>query len=472
VSTELLRLALLALVCLIVLAGGAEARYASIVVIADTGEVLHATNADTRNYPASLTKMMTLYLTFEALEDGRLTLDQRLTVSRRAAGMTPSRLGLNRGETVSVEDLILALVTKSANDAAVVLAEALGGTEWEFALLMTREARAIGMSRTTFRNASGLHSRRQLSSARDMATLARALLRDFPGYYHYFSVESFTLDGRNYHNHNGLLSSYAGTDGIKTGYLSASGFNLVASTVRNGRRLIAVVFGGRTARSRDLHMVELLDRAFALMGTPEPVQVASSPGRKPLQLAAAASTGSASPAAAIPEMKPLQTVALPARKPIELAALLSAKPALALSEPAEKPVKVAASSTLTGPWGVQVGAFYRYNPAEKAALRAAGRVPELLGKTQISITHIKGERGRIYRARLVGLNREDAEAACRLLASVGIDCFVVRVGRGATIALNIPGEVTPALRGGLAQVSDRRPREPAETRSGSGPPAA
>ena len=229
----------------------ATARYASMVVDAESGQVLHAVNADTRNYPASLTKMMTLFLVFDALEKGTLRLDQPLPVSKRAAGMPPSKLGLKQGQTITVEDAILALVTKSANDVAVVIAEALGGQETTFAKMMTERAQELGMSRTTFRNASGLPNRGQKSTARDMVRLAQALMEDHDKYYHYFSTQSFTYQGRTYRNHNRLLKGYKGTDGIKTGYIRASGFNLVSSVERDGRRVIAVVFGGKTSRSRD-----------------------------------------------------------------------------------------------------------------------------------------------------------------------------------------------------------------------------
>ena len=240
----------------------AQARYASIVIDAETGEVLRSRNADIRRYPASLTKMMTLYLLFEAIDEGRLSLTSKLKVSKRAAGQPASKLGLRAGSTIRVEDAIKALAVKSANDIAVVVAEALGGTEVEFARKMTRKAQALGMSRTTFRNASGLPNRKQRSTARDMAQLARALMRDFPHRYHYFDDQRFRYSGRVHRTPNRLLDSYRGMDGIKTGYIRASGFNLVASAERDGRRVIAVVFGGKTARSRNSHMASLLDLGF------------------------------------------------------------------------------------------------------------------------------------------------------------------------------------------------------------------
>ena len=209
---QILKTTLLTVATLIFLLSGesAEARYAAFVIDVESGRVLHETNADTRNHPASLTKMMTLYMLFEALQDGRVTADQELKVSRRAAGMPNSKLGLKRGETINADDAILALVTKSANDVAVVIAETLAPTESEFAQMMTKKAKALGMNRTSFRNASGLYNRRQLSTARDMAILAQALIRDFPERYKTFSVRTFSHNGRVYRNHNKLLRSYQG----------------------------------------------------------------------------------------------------------------------------------------------------------------------------------------------------------------------------------------------------------------------
>lgn len=390
----------------------AEARYASIVIDADTGEVLHAANQDTRNYPASLTKMMTLYMAFEALEKGTLKLDQQLKVSRRAAGMPPSKLGLKAGRTIKAKDVILALVTKSANDAAVVMAEALGGKETSFARMMTKRAHALGMKRTQFRNASGLPNRGQLSTARDMSKLAQALLRDFPGYYKYFSTKSFTYAGRTYRNHNKLLRNYQGTDGIKTGYIRASGFNLVASVKRNDRRLIAVVFGGRTSRSRDKHIKKLLDRSFKKLAELRIARTPPVPRRKPTatQLALAAS-GTARPGATDPN----------SGLPIVTAA--AAAP-LAATQPGAAP-SVAFSS---GNWGVQVGAFSKPAPAKQAAALAAHSVPQILSAKPISVLSVDGLKGTLFRARLGELNEAGAREACRQLTYMSFNCVVVPPG--------------------------------------------
>ncbi|MDB5373590.1 MAG: D-alanyl-D-alanine carboxypeptidase, partial [Belnapia sp.] len=242
-------------------------RYSAIVTDGRTGATLIAASPDEQRYPASLTKMMTVYLAFDALRDGRIGLDSVIRVSGNAASMPPSRLGLTSGMTLTVEEAILALVTKSANDAAATLGEALGGgSEERFAQMMTMKARALGMTRTTFRNASGLPDLDQVTTARDMALLGRRLMQDHPNRYNYFSTPHFVFRGRTHWNHNRLLQEYEGADGIKTGYVNDSGFNLVASAQRDGVRLIAAVFGGQSGRERDRHMMALLDQGFLQMG--------------------------------------------------------------------------------------------------------------------------------------------------------------------------------------------------------------
>jgi D-alanyl-D-alanine carboxypeptidase len=234
--------------------------FASIVVDGNTGEVLHASNADGSRHPASLTKIMTLYLLFERLDAGKIRLDSQLRVSAHAAEQSPTKLGLKPGQTIAVEDAIKAVVTKSANDAAVAIAENLGGgDEAEFAELMTQKAHALGMSRTTYVNASGLPDDAQVTTARDQALLGRAIQERFPRYYKYFSTEEFVYHGSAMRNHNHLLGVVGGVDGIKTGYTRASGFNLVTSVHRDGRYIIAVVLGGRSAGERDANMRELIN---------------------------------------------------------------------------------------------------------------------------------------------------------------------------------------------------------------------
>ncbi len=350
--------------CVLPSAAYANSRYAALVMDADTGEVLYARYADERRRPASLTKMMTLYMMFEAMAAGRLGLDDRIAISHRAAGQAPSRLGLRVGSSLSAEDAVLALVTRSANDVATAVAEHLGGTEFAFAQMMTARARELGLHRTTFRNASGLPDRGQWSTAREMALLASALLRDFPNHYRYFSVREFDFGGRAYRNHNNLLGSYDGIDGIKTGYIRASGFNLVASAIRDGRRLIGIVFGGRSASSRDQHMRTLLDRGF---------------------------------------------VGLAARPPVTLGIQ-----------------KVASAAAGQGDWMVQVGAYSRFRAAEQRARQAQSALPELLGPAVITVTPLSNNGRTLYRARLESLSRSAAQDACeRLQQQHRFECFML-----------------------------------------------
>lgn len=364
-------------------AGPASARYASIVVDFDTGRVLEAVNPDTRNYPASLTKMMTIYLAFEAIEKGKIKMSQPLPISRRAAAARPSKLGLKPGTTITLHDAILAMMTKSANDAAVVVSEALGGTEHKFSRIMTRKARELGMTRTNFRNASGLPNRRQLTTARDMAKLAKHLMTDFPNQYKLFSTPAFEYDGHRYRNHNALLDSYPGTDGVKTGYTRASGFNLVASAKRHGRRIIGVVFGGRSSAARNARMKHLLDVAFAKLKKEDQ--------RPRTQLASSVSR---------------TTIATPHRSS-------------ALRKPTKTTIQKAS-------WGIQVGAFSDDAPARKAASKAARQLRrKVRRKAQVIVVAVRQGDETIYRARLIGLSRHNATEACRRLQSRKLSCVPV-----------------------------------------------
>ena len=383
---------LIAVAVLFAGAKSSEAGYASIILDADTGEVLRSRNADTRNYPASLTKMMTLYMLFEELDAGRMLLTDKLPVSKRAAGQPASKLGLKRGAMITVHMAIMALATKSANDVATVIAEGISGTEWEFAVAMTKRARALGMKHTRFKNASGLPNRKQLSSARDMGMLAMAILRDFPHYYDYFSAKSFRYNRKTHRTHNKLLNSYPGMDGLKTGYIRASGFNLVASAVRNGRRIIAVVFGGRTARSRDQHMVKLLDLGFE--------RVAQRDQRAGAKKFAIVNS---------------HKVPLPVFKP----SVTQTRTAEANSTPAMRRAG-------TGKWAIPVGAYQTMSAAESALLAVSARLPDLLSHASAALTLIEMKRGDIlYRARFLGLLKGEAKEACASLKVGSMPCVVV-----------------------------------------------
>ena len=241
-----------------------EPPYSSIVVDANSGAILQATNADSPRHPASLTKVMTLYLLFERLQAGKIKMSTDMEVSAHAAAQAPSKLGLKPGQTINVETAIRAIVTKSANDVAVVVAEALGGSEENFARMMTAKARALGMIHTVYRDASGLPNDEQITTARDMTILGRAIQDRFPQYYHYFATRTLTYRGEEFRNHNHLLGRVAGVDGMKTGYIHDSGFNIIVSMRRGPRHVLAVVFGGRTASARDARVVGLLDDTIQL----------------------------------------------------------------------------------------------------------------------------------------------------------------------------------------------------------------
>jgi D-alanyl-D-alanine carboxypeptidase len=293
-----------------------EPRYSDIVVDGNSGAILHASNPDALRHPASLTKIMTLYLLFEQLEAGKLKLDSSLDVSEHAAVQSPTKLGLRDGQTIKVEDAIKGIVTRSANDAAVVVAENVGGDEEAFAKLMTRKAQALGMAHTVYRNASGLPDGEQVTTARDQALLGRAIQERFPRYYKYFSTRSFEFRGESIGNHNRLLGSVDGVDGIKTGYISASGFNIVTSVHRDNRYLVAVVFGGSSAGSRDERMRELIHdhiaEAVAQHTAPVVAEAESKSETKPgtksapkTYSTAAASSAAVTPTSAKSETKPL-----------------------------------------------------------------------------------------------------------------------------------------------------------------------
>jgi D-alanyl-D-alanine carboxypeptidase len=345
VATPLI-VALLAFVTVLASLDPAEARkrrngynppYASIVIDVNTGRVLQATNADAPRFPASITKVMTLYMLFEQLERGKLRLDSELPVSAFAARQSPSKIGFDAGETVAVEDAIRALITKSANDVAVVVAEAIGGDEETFAELMTRKARAIGMRSTTFKNASGLPNREQVTTARDLTVLGRAIHEHFPKYWRYFQTHNFEYAGRNYRNHNRLLGRVEGVDGIKTGFTRASGFNLLTSARDGNRHIMAVVLGGRSGRIRDAQMASLVDSHLdsASGGGRTAPMIARAGGEEPVRVAGVVPSSTSTPrgdarveakAEARPETTPAQRVEarMTASRPVEAAKTIDA----------------------------------------------------------------------------------------------------------------------------------------------------
>jgi len=380
------------LLSLIILGSPANAKYASFVINENTKRIYHNKNADTRNYPASLTKIMTLYMIFDALESKKISMKTRLKVSKRASRQPPSKLYLSPGSTITVKNAIMALITKSANDVATVVAENLGKSERNFAKLMTKKAKQLGMTRTTFKNASGLPNRGQLSTARDMATLGMAIRRNHPKFFKLFKTKHFVYQGTKYTNHNNLLGSYSGTDGIKTGYTSASGFNLVASVERNGQRIIGVVFGGKKARSRDRHMIKLLNRHFKT---------------KP--------------------SKPLVRIAKPSEIPL-------ARPTITIVEKSVKnfnipPTLKLPPSDKEEDWFIQIGAVKNRLNAHKAARNARNMVPEQLANLPASLSKITRTSNKnntveyLWRVRFIELAENQARSVCAELWTSGFSCI-------------------------------------------------
>ncbi len=373
--------ALVILACIFVALSAKGAVHASIVVEARTGRVLEVHNADELCYPASLAKLMTLYLVFTALRHGTLTLNEKLPVSLHAAVQPPTKLWLRPGSRLSVRSAILAITTRSANDAAVVLAEAVGGTECRFAERMTFTARQLGMRRTTFRNASGLPNRGQMTTARDMATLAIALIHNFPQYYHFFDVQSFDFHGRPIYGHDHLLGRCPGVDGLKTGYTRASGYNLVTSAVRDDRRLVGVVMGGPTFEARDHLMVALLNQAFSRELS---VTLARSHPRVKAHSEQAASTSATVLGAALDET----------------------------------------DTSGTREWVAQIGGRYQSSQEVRWALASARRTVPALNRARALVVKLAERRKYPYQARFVTLNKGLALTSCRSLRRRGFTCIV------------------------------------------------
>jgi D-alanyl-D-alanine carboxypeptidase len=522
--------------------------YAAIVLDVNSGKVLHSANADELRHPASLTKIMTLYLLFERLESGTLKLDTPLPVSEHASIQAPTKLGLKPDQTIQVEDAIGGLVTKSANDAAVVVAEAIAGDEHEFAQLMTRKAHALGMSHTVYRNASGLPNDEQVTTARDQATLGRAIQERFPRYYRYFAMPSFMYQGQTMRNHNELLGQVEGLDGIKTGYIQASGFNLVTSVRRNNRHIVSVVLGGASAGARDARMRSLIEEYIVAAAPQKNTTAIAEASRAPVEMRAAASrvreaqvaepstkaTGAADAQSAnqptapaiysvasyerptawpLPSVTPSSTTAAtiaappsaaslgdehptasapagmqaplasdpirpipvktvkaevpstfgtPAHEHIEipeahsgdaparqssapLQALVKPQPALLPQKAGmlgtvvsrEQPARDASlrsaphQATPSGAadhsgWSIQIGAFPSEQDARKKLSIAQTKATQILNHASpLTEAVVKGD-NTLYRARFAGLQKDEAEVACRQLKNSEIDCIIIK----------------------------------------------
>ncbi|MBL8556411.1 MAG: D-alanyl-D-alanine carboxypeptidase [Phenylobacterium sp.] len=395
-----------------------SSKYASIVVDAKTGEVLYAKRADAPRYPASITKVMTLYLTFEALSAGRIGLDDRVVFSPHAAAQSPTKLGIRAGDSISVLEAIQAMCTLSANDASVAMAEKLGGTEQRFAALMTLRAQELGMTNTNFANANGLPNTRNLSTARDIAILSRAAMRDYPQYYRFFSQVSFNFRGRTITNHNHMLSNTPGVDGLKTGFTNASGFNIAISGVKDGRRLIVVVLGGPTRITRDRVAESLLLTGFDVIrrrGLGEDIKVAQN-FFEPPQLAAATE-----PQMAQGDTGDSLSVRLASSPPPARASQIQ------IVEPRSVPkLSGKAKAQAGGRWTVQVGSFNsRSDAREQLSL-----VEKRFGRHVDDARAVAEKDGGKYRARFQGMTEEDARDACKALKAKKQPCVVMAPGRG------------------------------------------
>ncbi len=451
----------------------AAAPYAAHVIDARTGEVLHSRNADTRLHPASLTKMMTLYIAFEAIRNGEISLETKVRISQRAAGEQPSKLGLKAGQRIALRYLIRAASVKSANDAATAIGEAISGSEAAFARRMTRTAKALGMTRTTFKNAHGLTESGHLSTARDMTLLGRHLLYDYPQYYNLFSRRTTSAGIKTVSNTNRrLLAAYRGADGIKTGYTRAAGFNLVASAKRGNERIIATVFGGKSSTARNAKVAELLDLGFRRSPSRAPVRKPARPlyagnsdvkpkAGKTIRVSGAV-TRSLRPkarATAAPVLVAKTVIDTATEKSPEIKAQIEAVVAAAAPEPkappapkgdalaavprpAARPNDLVLASTATTPqkiqapvqeivtrlstsggrhWGINVGRYASQYQAEKVLLRTALSEMATLDGTLRKV--VKSRRG--YDANFLGMTKETASLACRRLEARNIECDTI-----------------------------------------------
>lgn len=377
-----------------------HASTSSIIIDAESGEILSSSAADQLRYPASLTKVMTLYITFDALEKGLIKMDDKLPVSRKAANRSPSKLGVKAGQKISVRDAIMALVIISANDCATVLAEGLGYSEENFAQTMTKVARELGMKNTTFKNASGLPNKAQKTTARDMALLGAAMYHHFPQYYKLFSKTKFAYNGRTYYTHNHLLKSFEGADGMKTGFTNASGFNIITSAERNGNRVIAVTMGHNTAKTRDQKVASLMTQGLKKLAN------TNRPRANTLSL---------------PELdneSPQPNDESPKDQTSELTVA-------DISDQMEK-----------AEWSIQVGAFSNYAKARNYALTVKKEINRRYSGKAVKIQPYQKGAAIIYRSQLAGFAKNEADNACNRLKSRNKSCIVVSTTNDQLILAN------------------------------------
>lgn len=420
-------------------------RYAMIMMDAQSGKILQEQNSTRALPPASLTKMMTLFLTFEAIQQRRLSMDSTLVITRNAMNQSPSKLGLRPNENIKVSEAIGVLVTRSANDVAMALAETIGGSEGRFIAMMNQRARSLGMKSSQFYTPSGLPHAGQTSSAYDMAILSRALMQYFPNQYHYFGLVRYNYRGRNIETHNNLMRRFKGMDGLKTGYTGKSGFNLAASAVRNNRRIIVVVFGGRSAASRDNQVANLMNQGLAMLDNKEmTTQIASNTTttiRTPTAVVTETVVNTPAPQAqAASQIAPIAPVAKttiqsrtdlasadragwrPDGGQIRTLQIPAAKQAAPANAGSIYPVAYnnAAAPAQAKNWGIQVGAFSSTSLSQQVLQSAQMRLRSAsINSGQAVTVPSQTPQGTVYRARIVGLSATEASRACQLLS----DCM-------------------------------------------------
>jgi len=406
---------LLAFLCFVAVIFSAKigmATTSAIMVNAEDGSVMYEQNADERRYPASLTKLMTLYITFNALENKHLKLTDKLKVSRVAASRSPSKLGVRAGETITVKDAIMAVIVKSANDCATVLAEHFSKSEAEFAVLMTKTAKKLGMNHTTFKNASGLPHSQQKTTARDMATLAMAVYHHFPQYYGWFSYNSFKYKGQTINGHNHVLKTFAGADGMKTGYTAAAGFNIVTSAKRHNKRVIAVTMGHKYVNERDKRVSLMMDKGLNELKKNQKVNIAS----LRQEINGGKATVTAQNTKARTPSKQLASAMMPApHKPV-IGTVMAQK-----AQTANAPI-VAASN---GNYAIQVGSFSDYKRAKNYAINVKNSLAKKFAVYNIKVERFNTQKGPMFRSKVVGLAKNDAKHICQTMKRQKQSCLVV-----------------------------------------------
>ncbi|MBP5399762.1 MAG: D-alanyl-D-alanine carboxypeptidase [Alphaproteobacteria bacterium] len=355
----------------------------SIAIDIDSGEFISSESPDTVMYPASLTKVMTLYLTFEAIEKGKLKLSTPLQVSRYAAARSPSKLGVAPGQTITVENAVKAVIVKSANDCATVLAEALAKDEREFAKLMTAKAKKLGMKKTVFKNASGLNNSQQVTTARDMAVLGSAIYHHFPQYYKLFSMRTFTYKGKTIYTHNHILKSFKGADGMKTGYLAVAGYNIITSAKRDGHRILAVTMGHKSIKDRDTKVTQIMDKG-------------------------------------------LKKIALNKNN----AQTTLAKLEIPAPQPKTQPLQIKG----TGNWAIQIGAFSNYAKARSYAVNIKKQLPEIKS-FPVNVEAVEKNMAVVYRSKITNFTQKDAQDLCNRLKKENKSCIVVKHDKNSQLTL-------------------------------------